>query len=303
MLSGTDSTTLKATSPAVEQAAAILQSSEDFKVLRKIKPVQSFHPHHADMRSRVGVAVDVETTGLNSDTDKIIELAVQRFLFDDLGRITKVGQPRVWREDPGVELDPQITQLTGLTDAVLKDQVIDDVMAADILNSADLIIAHNATFDRPFVDKRLPAIAGKPWACSMREIDWLNLGFDGRALAHLVAQCGWFYEGHRAENDILALIYLLAHDLPDGRTLMAELVDTSERDTFFVNAVGAPFDTKDLLKARGYRWNATMRFWSKEITEAERESEAAWLNSDVYFGYGEPSFISVSACERYTASS
>ncbi|TCU51416.1 DNA polymerase-3 subunit epsilon [Novosphingobium sp. PhB57] len=243
--------------------------------------------------------LDVETTGLDQENDRIIELAVQRFRFDDAGRIVQVGQPRVWREDPGTLLDPRIVKLTGLTNEMLEDQVIDESLAFDILSSADLIIAHNAAFDRPFVDRRLPAVRGKPWACSMAEPDWLELGFDGRALAHLVYQCGWFYEGHRAENDILALLYLLAHGLPGGVTVLAKLLECSQRPSYQVNAIDAPFEAKDLLKARGYRWNAAMRFWSREIAQADRTGETAWLMSEVYAGYGEPALIPVSACERY----
>jgi len=169
-------------------------------------------------------------------------------------------------------------------------------MAVEILSSADIIIAHNAAFDRPFVDRRLPAVAVKPWACSMAELDWLELGFEGRALAHLVAQCGWFYEGHRAENDILALLYLLFHGLSDGRTILSKLIECSERPTYRVNAIDAPFDAKDRLKARGYRWDAAMRFWWRSVGQDESDVERAWLRSDVYAGYGEPAFIPVTAC-------
>ncbi|WP_395337564.1 3'-5' exonuclease [Novosphingobium sp. BL-8H] len=287
---------------ALNSAAQFLGQSPDYKVLRRLQPVERLHTPKPGGISRIGVAIDVETTGLDHDNDKIIELAIQRFRFDDAGRIVQIGQPRVWREDPGVPLDPRITKLTGHTDAALAGQAIDDSLAVDILHSADLIIAHNAGFDRPFVEKRLPAIAGKPWACSMAELDWLELGFDGKALAHLVSQCGWFYEGHRAENDILALIYLLAHDLPGGETVLAKLVAASDRPSYRVNAIDAPFETKDLLKARGYRWNAPMRFWSKEIAEADHLAERAWLESDVYIGHGAPAFIPVTACDRHTRS-
>lgn len=286
----------------LERAARYLESSGDYRVLRKLRPVTGFHAPIPDAEYRVGVAIDVETTGLDCSTDRIIELAVQRFRYDLAGRIVEVGQPRVWREDPERALDPVITRLTGLTDDMLKGQVIDDEMALEILASADLIVAHNAGFDRPFVDKRLPGAAGKAWACSLAEPDWLNLGFDGRALAHLVSQCGWFYEGHRAEADILALIYLLAHDLPDGRTVMSQLMAASERPSFTVNAVDAPFDSKDRLKARGYRWNPVLRFWSRDIPEVERDAEEAWLKADVYVGHGAPAFLAVSACDRYKAS-
>jgi DNA polymerase-3 subunit epsilon len=81
----------------------------------------------------------------------------------------------------------------------------------------------------------------------MAELDWLDLGFDGRALGHLVSQCGWFYEGHRAENDILALIYLLAHEARGGQTVLAQLMAASGQLSYRVNAVEAPFEAKDML--------------------------------------------------------
>jgi DNA polymerase III subunit epsilon len=248
---------------------------------------------------RVGVAVDVETTGLDHDRDHIIELAVQRFRFDELGRVTQIGQARVWREDPGVPIDARITMLTGLTPEDLAAQTIDETAAIDILGSADIIVAHNAAFDRPFVDRRLPALCGRPWACSMSEIDWLELGFDGRALGHLVAQCGWFYEGHRAENDILALIHLLAHSLPDGDTILSRLMIRSALLRYRINAVDSPFGAKDALKARGYRWDAALRFWWTTVPAEELESENAWLGTDVYNGRGTAAIFPQTAHERY----
>ncbi|WP_176592546.1 3'-5' exonuclease [Sphingobium sp. EM0848] len=281
------------------QAADFLSMHPDYRVQRRLVPVTHFHEADPLASSRIGVAIDVETTGLDREADRIIELAVQRFRFDDRGRIIQVGMPRVWREDPGIPIDPKITKLTGLAAEDVAGQAIDEAMAVDILSSAEIIVAHNAAFDRPFVDRRLPATAGKPWACSMAELDWLELGFEGRALAHLVSQCGWFYEGHRAENDILALLYLLSHGLPDGETILTKLIACSERPTYRVNAIDAPFDAKDRLKSRGYRWDAVLRFWWKSIGEQESDAERSWLLSDVYGGYGEPAFLPITACERH----
>lgn len=286
-------------SNALSEAARALEAHPDFRVLRRLLPVNRLYAGPAHGKTRIGLALDVETTGLDRETDTIIELAVQRFRFDELGRIVQVGTPRLWREDPQQPLDPRITRLTGLSDEALAGQAIDEAEATDILASADLIVAHNAAFDRPFVDRRLPTIAGRPWACSMAEIDWLELGFDGKALGYLVSQCGWFFEGHRAENDVLALIYLLGHAAPDGETIMAKLLAQSQRPSFRVNAVDAPFEGKDALKARGYRWDPAMRFWWKTIPEEDMDAERSWLLADIYTGHGEPAFHPQSACERY----
>jgi len=283
----------------LDRAADLLDAHPDFWVLRRLRPADWLFSGTPQGEMRVGVSVDVETTGLDHDKDQIIELAIQRFRFDALGRVTQLGKARVWREDPGVPLDPRITMLTGLTDEDLANQTIDANAAVEILASADIIVAHNAGFDRPFFDRRLPALAGKAWACSMAELDWLELGFDGRALGHLVSQCGWFYEGHRAENDILALIYLLAHAQPDGQTILSLLMARSAEPRYRINAVEAPFEAKDMLKAKGYRWEPTLRFWWTTVSSEELETHRTWLQHEVYNGSGMPAVFPQSASERY----
>ena len=78
-----------------ERAAEALNSHPDYRVLRRLMPVTAFHDVDPRTPNRIGVAVDVETTGLDRETDKIIELAVQRFRFDGLGRVIQVGVPRL----------------------------------------------------------------------------------------------------------------------------------------------------------------------------------------------------------------
>ena len=66
-----------------------------------------------------------------------------------------------------------------------------------------------------------------------------------------------------------------------------------------VNAIDAPFEAKDRLKSRGYRWDSALCFWWKAIAEADKEAEEAWLLSDVYVGHGSPAFLTVTAMERH----
>lgn len=278
----------------------LLAAHDDFKVLRRLRPVSRFHdPIDDGEQFRIGVAIDVETTGLDRATDKIIELAIQRFRFDRAGRIVEVGAPRVWREDPGIPISPIITKLTGLTAADLAGQTIDDRLAIEILKTADIVVAHNAGFDRPFVDQRLPMISDLRWACSIKEVDWRELGFDGRALSHLLAQCGWFYQGHRADADVLALLYLLAHATPDDVTILSRLMERAEQSTFRCDAIDSPFDAKDRLKARGYKWDSAQRIWSADLRPDEVGEERVWLAREVYTSGGEARFTKLTALERH----
>ena len=61
----------------------------------------------------------------------------------------------------------EVTALTGITNEMLTGQRIDDPAVLDLLSSSHLVISHNAAFDRPKLETRLPAFAGKPWACTV----------------------------------------------------------------------------------------------------------------------------------------
>jgi DNA polymerase-3 subunit epsilon len=52
----------------------------------------------------------------------------------------------------------------------------------------------------------------------MSQVDWAGEGFEGTKLSYLASQCGFFFDGHRAENDCLAGLEILARPLPSGRT-------------------------------------------------------------------------------------
>lgn len=283
----------------MEALAQRLSSDPDYKVLRRLRPVSRFKTPDPALKTSVGIIVDVETTGLDGADDRIIELALQRFRFDEAGHIIEVGEPRVWREDPGWPLDPSITRLTGLTDADLAGQAIDEQMACFLLASADVIFAHNAAFDRPHVERRLPPIAGRPWACTCNDLDWRELGFEGKSLSYLVVQCGWFYEAHRAEGDVLATLYLLAHELEPGETVLKTLIHRAQRPTFRLHVIDSPFRTKDTLKARGYLWDGTERYWWREVCEADLEDERTWLAEKIYTGWGEPAISRVDWTTRH----
>ena len=285
-----------------ERLAQRLSQIPGFRVLRELSSVglvNELSPRSAS--TRLVAIVDTETTGLDPTVDRLVEIAIERLSVDAQGRIIEMERPRSWREDPGQPMPPRLTVLTGLTDADLAGTAFDDESIVALLEEADVIIAHNAAFDRPFVDRRFPALQHAKWGCSLSQLDWLTLGFDGRALGHLLFQAGFYFQGHRAEQDVHALATLLGATTEDGRTVMSYLLERCDRPSLRIAAIGAPFDTKDLLKGRGYRWDAMRRCWWREIDDDALEGEKAWLDQAVYRSSGgHPTVSRISASERFS---
>ena len=103
---------------------------------------------------------------------------------------------------------------------------------ATVAAPAALVIAHNAAFDRRFLERFCEVFRTKPWACSMSQVDWAAEGHEGVKLAWLAAGAGFFYERHRAVNDCAAAIELLALALPrSGGPALAALLERARMPT------------------------------------------------------------------------
>jgi DNA polymerase-3 subunit epsilon len=287
---------------AADAVARALGRHHDYRVLRRMQPMDRRGVVQGRSRPLIGCALDVETTGLDHREDAIIELAMQRFWADENGRIVVTGRPHGWLEDPGRSIDPEITRLTGLADPDVAGRSIFDPIATSMLIDSDFVVAHNAGFDRPFVERRLPAAVGGRWACSMRDLPWREHGFEGRTLSHLLGQMGWFYDAHRAPTDVTALLHLLDHPLDTGGTVLKALLANASRPTWLVEAVGAPFSAKSLLRMRGYRWNAEARLWSREVGQEAFDAEIEWATLEIYGGMSKPRFRQMTWEQRYAAS-
>lgn len=270
----------------LQALAERLEATGDYRVLRRMKPRTAITPP-ADAVIRTGLFLDVETTGLDVLRDEIIELAMVPFTYSLEGQIFEVLEPFQSFSQPSRPISPEITVLTGITDTMVAGASIDLEAVNALVSRSSLIIAHNAAFDRRFAERLSMTFAGLPWACSMSQIDWAGEGYEGTKLAYLVGAAGYFYNRHRATNDCLAAIELLAAPLPtSGQPAMARLLEQARRPGWRIWAERAPFELKDILKARGYRWNgesgAAPRAWYVEVDESELDAELAYLKTEIY---------------------
>jgi DNA polymerase III subunit epsilon len=285
--STSDTTEIERLDPeALERMAARLEASGDYRILRRLEPRQQYHAPDGT-QTRRGIFLDVETTGLDPATDEIVELAMVPFDFASDGRIFAVHEPFSRFRDPGRPIPAAVTALTGITDAMVVGESIDAAEIEAFLGPAALVIAHNAGFDRRFVEKLCGAFVTLPWACSWAEVPWTDEGFDGAELGHLATAQGFFHDGHRAVHDCHAGIEILARTLPrSGRIAMGVLLESARQPRWRIWAVRAPFERKDSLKRRGDRWcdgaDGRARAWNVDVADHALESELAFLRREIY---------------------
>jgi DNA polymerase-3 subunit epsilon len=133
------------------------------------------------------------------------------------------------------------------------------------------------------VEARFPVFAAKAWGCSFQGIDWKKEGSGSAKLEFLASERGWFYDAHRAQVDCHALLQVLASPLADGQTGLSRLLTGAGQTRYKLRATGAPFEAKDKLKSRGYRWDGEGRVWWCSLgSDALLDAECAWLRAEVY---------------------
>lgn len=273
-------------SQAAEMALS-LALHPDYRILRRLQPRHVFAEATDGRRLLKGIVLDTETTGLNTALCKVIELGMILFEFDpETGQLHRVLKVFDELEDPGIPIPPETTAVHHITDDMVRGKRINDQEVRSLLADASVVIAHNAAFDRPFVEQRWPEFENKAWVCSIKDIDWKAEGLGSAKLEYLLQTQGYFYEAHRAEMDCWALLELLHMVLPQSQQpVLLHLLETLNQSQVRLSALGSPFDTKDLLKARGYRWDGDRKTWYRSLpSENMLEEETHWLKQKVYSG-------------------
>jgi len=252
---------------------------------------------------RAGLVIDVETTGLDTVNDEIIELALVQFCYDETGEIFFCWAGESWFNEPEKEISPHITELTGITNEMVAGKTLPPTIDVQI-DKASLIVAHNGAFDRQFVERYIPAASNTPWACSMKEIDWKKLGAPGGSLQTIAWWHGFFFDGHRADIDCEALVKILAEKPAlGGEPLFPTLLESARQETARIFATNAPFNRKDELRARGYQWHdgsfGHEKSWYRDMpTGDEAAAECAWLKENML--RQGPDTVSFGATTRYS---
>jgi DNA polymerase-3 subunit epsilon len=276
-------------------------------------------------RTMRGLIIDTETTGPDPKKDQIIQLGMVPITFDaESGEVLTIGAKTVMLEEPRVLISPEAIEVHGITADMVAGQYFDNDAVFAAVAEADVLLAHNAKFDRPLFDRRFPGyltVSPRPWGCTYADIPWRKARYSSAALgALLIEHCGQFFDGHDAGEDCAATAECLATPfqttaLPGAAQwplwhVLARIQHPAKR----VFACSSPFDFKDRLQARGYRWNDPSKAgaafprepkaWYREVGADELDEELTWLTRHAYV-HGDARLmahvVDVSPLARYAA--
>ena len=264
-----------------EQLERIVKEPEKFKLLEKV-PFDNIVPVSAagqqfekvvlndmevpEKRIRKLVILDTETTGVDNSAE-LIELAFCVCSYDVRTRmVLSIDCCFDAFSKPEKELSQEVSELTHITNDMLPKQKLSHDDFKEYLPEKCLVVAHNASFDRRILERSYPyVLADLHWADSMTEIDWRKKGFNGKGLEMLLTQAGYWYEAHRAINDVLALLWLI---ISTGS--LAELCNNASKVSLEVR-LSVSYAEKDQVKELGFRWHGEDKTWSRNF-----ESMALW---------------------------
>ena len=181
--------------------------------------------------SKVRLAIiDVETTGLDPAEHELIGLSLYRVEVDSIsGDLLQIVDCYSGQREPTKPFPPDLDKVIGMSEACFAGKEFDISRIREILIGCELLIGHNASFDRAFLAPHVSFPCQCPWACSLTDIDWFNTEQQTSAsVDHLLSFYKLKASSGTSADDCRALIEILARPLPvSGHTGFSALMESA----------------------------------------------------------------------------
>jgi len=280
-------------------------NQSDWKLIRKLHLPQKYNDASSE-EVKKGIVLDVEATGLSIGYDDVIQLALLPFEYEvTSGKIININKDKAFNglREPRIPISEEASLITGITNEMVLNKTINSKSVEKIISETDLIIAHNASYDRPMVEQHWDCFKNVSWACTFKSINWLKEGFSSAKLELLGINYGWFYNGHDAFNDCEACLALLSETLPKrNETVFSVLREYATKPNYLIKAIDAPYDKRTILRRNGYRWRPADQLNGKVwwIEKENYEEEINWLNKEIYKREINIPIKKITALNRYS---
>lgn len=213
------------------------------------------------------LVLDTETTGFSPSSAQMIEVAASMFCT-----LTKTTLASVQFLIPTDEGNPQ-ESVNHISDAALRQPVVPGMIDCflEMYASCDCVIAHNVSFDRPFVMKQWPTLPDKPWICSLKQLTFPN-ATKSLKLNHLAVDHGISpVDAHRALGDVIVLVRLLSL-VKDLDSQISQILDPnapvktrSASSLILFEAHPSDYGSNEMYKAAGFKWTPDVKKWRKKM--------------------------------------
>ncbi len=204
------------------------------------------------------VVLDLETTGVWIEKDKIIEIAMIRSFPDG----TKTTYETY--VNPGMPIPPEVTEVTGINDADVKDAPKFRDIAPQVLRfleDADLGGFNVERFDLPLLEREFTE-------CGIK-FDWAKRNiYDAQKVYHL----------HERRDLSAAYTFYCQQELKDAHSALADTQATLDVLVAQVQKYGNGNDAIEALKDFDYRKRT-------EFFDADRKLR--WWNGELYMMFGK----------------
>ena len=211
------------------------------------------------------IAVDLETTGFDPTTDRIIEIGAVRVRLTPEG--ADPGERFSTFVDPGRDIGSTITRLTGIRDADLVDAPgVEDAVARFAAFAGDAVfVGHNVGFDLAFLEQNGFA----PGAQRLDTADLASMllpSAPSYALQRLAADDGIVpAAAHRALDDALTCAAVLASLASRARALPAALLEEARSYAAVLGPAAERFFADALGESVKHGWDASIAVGAREL--------------------------------------
>lgn len=207
--------------------------------------------------------IDTETSGLDPQQDQCLEVGC--ILFDVPSRSVLAQQSFLLPvESNAAEAINRIPAAVTRRPQPWQEAL---VWFEHLLGAANLLVAHNAAFDRQWFGLGVVPATSTPWLCTMEDIRWpaerqLRSRPSVRDLALAYGVPVW--AAHRALSDCIYIADVFAR-CDDLEQLLERGLEPRK-----LMRARVSFDERHLAKAAGFRWNDPIKgAWTRRLSDRE----------------------------------
>ncbi len=207
--------------------------------------------------------LDTETTGLDPQNDRCLEVGAILFNVKSRSVLAQNSFLLPVNENAAEKINKIPAEITQLMQPFHEGIKYFEAL----VNSSDVVVAHNAAFDKQWFGQEPLQAIQKQWICSMEDIPWPSqLQLKSRpsvrdlALAYEVP----VWNAHRALTDCIYLAEVFKR-CSELETLLIRGLEPR-----ILMRANVSYEDRHLAKNAGFRWNEPVQgAWTRRLSQSE----------------------------------